>query len=150
MGNNSTIINKTYAYMYLSPQINELQKDHDKSYGNPDPGLGQAKRCDRVKLINGIPSWKLDLHIVLNFTVTMMYYNYNNQCMINNSTNINKANITSYLKSLNTRKTMKLEIQVLAWDRHKTVSGLNRFVQFYNDDCKILQCSKTHVYPTCI
>jgi hypothetical protein len=35
--------NKTYAYMYLSPQIIELQKDHDKSYGNPDPGLGQAK-----------------------------------------------------------------------------------------------------------
>ena len=43
-GQHSTNINKTNNYMYLSFQIIELQKDHDKSYGNLGPGLGQAKK----------------------------------------------------------------------------------------------------------
>ena len=43
--------------------------------------------------------------------------------MVNNSTNIN-----NHLKSLNIKKTiiyMTLEIQVVAWNRHKDVAGLN-------------------------
>jgi len=39
---------------------------------------------------------------------------------------LTKQTITSHLKSLNINKTMTLEIQVLAWDRHKDVVGLNR------------------------
>jgi hypothetical protein len=46
-----------------------------------------------------------------------------------NFTNINKTNnhLTSWLNSLNTKRLchVTLEIQVLAWDRHKNVVGLN-------------------------
>jgi hypothetical protein len=48
--------------------------------------------------------------------------------MVINSTNINKAN-NHLLNPLNTQKIpqhMALEIQVLDWDRHKYVVGLNQ------------------------
>jgi hypothetical protein len=35
----------------LSFQITEHKKDH--GVGNPRPGLGQAWKCGRVKLVNG-------------------------------------------------------------------------------------------------
>jgi len=51
--------------------------------------------------------------------------------MVINSPNINKTNnhLLSKLNSRNTKRSrnMTLEIQVLAWDRHKHVAGLTTF-----------------------
>ena len=49
MVNDSTNINKMNNR--LSFQITEHKKDH--GVGNPRPGLGQAWKCGRVKLVNG-------------------------------------------------------------------------------------------------
>ena len=51
--------------------------------------------------------------------------------MVINSTNINKTNnqLSFELTELKKRpQQMKLEIQVLAWDRHKYVAGLNQLM----------------------
>jgi len=52
--------------------------------------------------------------------------------MVNNSTNINKTNdhlSTELIEHKNEgQQHMMLEIQVLAWDRHKDVAGLNRLM----------------------
>ena len=45
--------------------------------------------------------------------------------MVNNSTNITKRTITSYLNSLKTKK-KQLEIQVLPWDMHTNVVGFKK------------------------
>ena len=48
--------------------------------------------------------------------------------MVNNSTNINKANNHPTPQTIDHKKDydMALKILVLAWDSHKNVSGLNR------------------------
>ena len=53
--------------------------------------------------------------------------------MVNNSTNINKATITSHLKSSNINKDryMTLEIQVLDWNRHKNVAEWNWLMRYH-------------------
>ena len=45
--------------------------------------------------------------------------------MVNNSTNINKANNYLSPQTIEYKKNMKLEIQILAWDRQKNVAGLS-------------------------
>ena len=54
MDNNTTNINK--ANNHLSPQIIEYEKGHDIYVRNPDPDLGQAHTCGRIKLLNGMPT----------------------------------------------------------------------------------------------
>jgi len=57
---------------------------------------------------------------------TMQIYKKTN-CTVNISTNINKT-LSTHLKPLNTKRPwrhMALGIQVLDWDRHKNVAGLN-------------------------
>jgi hypothetical protein len=55
MVNNSTNINKTNSH--LSPQITEPKKKTTTyDVGYQGPGLGQAKKCDGAKPINGIPT----------------------------------------------------------------------------------------------
>jgi len=46
--------------------------------------------------------------------------------MVNNSTNINKT--INYLYTKKKALHMTLEIQILALDRHKNVTGLNRLM----------------------
>ena len=41
---------------HLSPQIIEHKKSTAYGIGNLDPGLGQAQKYDRVKLVKGIPT----------------------------------------------------------------------------------------------
>jgi len=49
--------------------------------------------------------------------------------MGNNSTNINNTNSHHLFKSINTKtRHVKLEIQVLTWNRHKNVAGINRLM----------------------
>ena len=49
--------------------------------------------------------------------------------MDNNSTNINNTNSHHLFKSINTKtRHVKLEIQVLTWNRHKNVAGINRLM----------------------
>jgi hypothetical protein len=54
--------------------------------------------------------------------------------VVNNSTKINKTN--NHLSPSLTEQTKKgpqhmtVEIQVLAWDRHKNVAGLNQLMKF--------------------
>ena len=64
MFNNFTSINKMNNQ--LSPQLSEIIKKKKKKkkkkktstydIGNPGPGLRQAKKCSRVKQVNGIPT----------------------------------------------------------------------------------------------
>ena len=50
--------------------------------------------------------------------------------MVNNSTDINKMNDNSSLQIIEHIETsqMTLNTQVLSWDRHNTVAGLNRIM----------------------
>ena len=52
--------------------------------------------------------------------------------MVNNSININKTNnlISPSHWTQKRPQNLTLEIQVLAWDRHKYVAGLNRLMGF--------------------
>jgi hypothetical protein len=54
--------------------------------------------------------------------------------MVINSTNINTTNLSSELNSLNTQRSLRMtfEIQILAWDRHKHVVGLNRLMESHS------------------
>ena len=58
MVNNSININKTNNH--LSPQPLNIKKN-TMTYeaGNPGPGLGQAEKCGKVKLVNGILTLRL-------------------------------------------------------------------------------------------
>ena len=53
---NSININKSNNH--LSPQLNSLNTKQTTTYdvGNPDPGFGQAQKCDGVKPVGGIPA----------------------------------------------------------------------------------------------
>ena len=48
-------------------KIIENNKEMANTDRNPDPGLGQAQNCDRVKPFNGIPTVAHD-HQKLNWT----------------------------------------------------------------------------------
>ena len=45
-----------YQQNEQSPLILTELTEHKQDVGNPGPGWGQAKKCGRVKLINGIPT----------------------------------------------------------------------------------------------
>jgi len=54
--------------IYLSPQIIEHKKT-TYAIGNLGPGLGQAQKCDRVKLVN----WILTLFLLMIWSTTSIY-----------------------------------------------------------------------------
>ena len=55
MVNNSANINKTNNHISLQP-IAHKKKTMTYDVVNPGPGLGQAQKCGRVKLVDGIPT----------------------------------------------------------------------------------------------
>ena len=44
-----------YTVVGLSEQ-NHFHKDTTYDVRNPSPGLGQARKCDGVRLVNGLPT----------------------------------------------------------------------------------------------
>ena len=53
MVNNSTNINETNNH-FLPEIIENEKKSMTYDIGNPCPGLGQAQKCGRVTLVNGM------------------------------------------------------------------------------------------------
>ena len=49
--------------------------------------------------------------------------------MDNNSTNINKTNIHFLSQIIEHKKDLEMKIQVLAWDRHTSVTGFNQLIR---------------------
>jgi hypothetical protein len=58
MVNNSTNINKTNNHLSNLKLMN-IKKTTTYDIGDPGPGLGQAHKCGRLKLINVIPTLTL-------------------------------------------------------------------------------------------
>ena len=55
-------------------KIIENKKEMANTDRNPDPGLGQAQNCDRVKPVNGIPTLHTQIYILYNYKILLSYY----------------------------------------------------------------------------
>ena len=78
---------------------------------------------------------------------------YNYSMMVNNSTNINKTNNHLSFQNNWTQKRpthMTLEIQVLTWERHTNVTGLNWLMRSQPSPSLLLYLQWQHVYKQTI
>ena len=59
---NSTNINKTNNYLQPSLELNINKMTMKYDVVNTGPGLGQAQKCDSVKLVNGISNGNTNIN----------------------------------------------------------------------------------------